>query len=195
MAEDLDGNALARMLRPYVGLVTIEDLTRLPGGASKQTWSFDAVGADGTRTELVLRRDQPGRPADPSATRREAKAIGLASEAGLPVPELLATPEAVAGEPGSGMIMRRVPGETIARKILRDQQYAPARGRLVSQLAQFAAGLHALPAPAGFPAPDPLAAVREQLDSFGRPSEVFELAMTELAASRPIAARACPAAW
>jgi hypothetical protein len=39
--------------------------------------------------------------------------------------------------------------------------------------------------PADFPAPDPLVVLREQLDSFGRPSEVFELAMAELAAGRP----------
>ncbi len=184
MTGNLDGNALAQVLRSVAGPVTIEGLTRLPGGASKQTWSFDAVGADGTRTELVLRRDQPGRPADPAVAQREAEAIGLATKAGLRVPELLVMPAGAGWESG-GMVMRRVAGETIARKILRDEQYAHARGRLVSELAQFAAGLHGLAAPAGFPAPDPLAALREQLDSFGRPSEVFELAMTELAASQP----------
>ncbi|MGO8956006.1 MAG: phosphotransferase family protein [Streptosporangiaceae bacterium] len=184
MAGDFDGNVLARMLLPFVGPVTIEGLTRLPGGASKQTWSFDAVGPDGTRTELVLRRDPPGRPAEPAAARREAQAIGLAGEAGLPVPELVVTPDS-AGSESDGMVMRRVPGETIARKILRDEQYSRARGQLVSQLARFAAGLHALAAPSGFPVPDPLGGLREQLDAFGRPSEVFELAMAELAASQP----------
>jgi Ser/Thr protein kinase RdoA (MazF antagonist) len=82
-------------------------------------------------------------------------------------------------------VMRRVPGETIARRILRDEKYARARGMLVRQLAQFAAGLHALDAPVFFPRPDPLAGLREQLDEFGRPSEVFELALAELSASPP----------
>jgi hypothetical protein len=83
------------------------------------------------------------------------------------------------------MVMRRVPGETIARRILRDDQYAGARAVLAGQLGRFAAGLHALPPPAGFPAPDPLAALREQLDEFGRPSEVFELALEWLGAHPP----------
>jgi len=180
----LDGNVVARALRPWVGPATIEGFTRLSGGASKETWSFDAIGADGTRTELVLRRDTPGRPSDPDVTHREAAAISLARDAGLPVPELLVMSEG-AGWDTPGMIMRRVPGETIARRILRDEEYAQARSVLVGQLGQFAAGLHAIEAPADFPAPDPLAGLREQLDSFGRPSEVFELALAELAASPP----------
>jgi len=83
------------------------------------------------------------------------------------------------------MVMRRVEGETIARRILRDPEYATARRALVGQLGEFAARLHALAVPASFPRPDPLAGLREQLDLFGRPSEVFELAFTELSGSRP----------
>jgi aminoglycoside phosphotransferase (APT) family kinase protein len=100
------------------------------------------------------------------------------------VPELLFSfTEAAFG--GAGMIMRRVEGETIARKILRDDEYAPARDVLVGELAQFAAGLHAATVPTYFPRPDPLVGLREQLDAFGRPSEVFELAMAELGATAP----------
>jgi aminoglycoside phosphotransferase (APT) family kinase protein len=181
----LDGNALARALAPWVGRrVSIEGLTRLSGGASKETWAFDAVSPDGARHELVLRRDPPGRPADPGTTHREAQALSLAREAGLLVPEMLVMSEG-AGWDTAGMVMRRVPGETIARRILRDDQYAGARAVLAGQLGRFAAGLHALPPPAGFPAPDPLAALREQLDEFGRPSEVFELALEWLGAHPP----------
>ncbi len=185
-----DGNGLAIALTPWVGPgATVEELTRLSGGASKQTWSFDVVGPDGTRTELVLRRDLPGRPGEPGAIHREAAAISLAHEAGLPVPQMLVTSEGAASDTAgwdtAGMVMRRVPGETIARKILRDAQYAGARGVLVGQLGRFAAGLHALHAPADFPVPDPLAGLRDQLDAFGRPSEVFELALDWLGAHPP----------
>jgi len=202
------GNELARALRPFVGPVSIEGLTRLSGGASKETWSFDAAGADGLLTPLILRRDPPGRPGEPGAVDREAAAIRLAHDAGLPVPEMLLCFSGPApeedraqgktvhkGRPGArevrsalgtaGMVMRRVEGETIARRILRDPQYATARRVLVSQLGEFAARLHALPRPAFLPEPDPLATLRGQLETFGRPSAVFELALAELERDLP----------
>jgi len=180
-----DRNALAGALGRWVGRgPAIEGLTLLSGGASKQTWSFDAVAPDGTRTGLVLRRETPGRPREPGAVDREAAAITKAHQAGLPVPELLFVTDAPGMGP-AGMIMRRVEGETIARRILRDDQYAEARPLLVGQLGRFAARLHGLDLP-HFPAqPDPLAQLREQLDSFARPSGVFEQAMDWLSAHPP----------
>jgi aminoglycoside phosphotransferase (APT) family kinase protein len=192
MTDGVDWNELARPAGRWAGRgARIEDQRRLPGGASKQTWSFDAVAPDGARTELILRRDPPGRPSEPGAIDREAAALTLAHDAGLPVPELLFTSHGPGGLGSAGMIMRRVPGETIARKILRDEQYERARGLVVPQLGRFAAGLHGLadkPDPAFFPTPDPLASLREQLDAFaetGQRSEVFELAYAELAARPP----------
>ncbi len=177
MMEVPDAADLAQELSPVLGTVSVEALTRLSGGAHKETWSFDAVAADGARTELVLRADPPGRPGEPDAVNREAVAISSAHAAGLRVPELLLVSPA-------GMVMRRVPGETIARKILRDEQYSRARGLLVGQLGQFAAGLHALASPLGY-APDPLAELTAELEGFGRPSEVFELALDWLGAHPP----------
>jgi aminoglycoside phosphotransferase (APT) family kinase protein len=179
-----DGNELARPLHHWLGPVTVQALTRLSGGASKETWSFDAVAEDGTRTGLILRRDPPGRPSEPGALDREAAAISLAHDAGLPVPEMLFCSDGP-GLGTAGMVMRRVEGETIARRILRDPEYATARQVLVGQLGDFAARLHALPVPVFLPEPDPLAGLREQLDSFGRPSAVFELALAELERDRP----------
>ena len=66
---------LAAALRGVLGPVTVERLARMTGGASRETWSFDAVGADGTRAGLVLRRDPPGRPGEPGSMGREAAAI------------------------------------------------------------------------------------------------------------------------
>lgn len=185
-----DGNALACAVGRWAGRgATIESLTLMSGGASKQTWSFDAVAPDGTRTELVLRRNPPGRPGDPAATHLEARALSLAHGAGLPVPEMLFMSEGAVWDT-PGMVMRRIPGETIARRILRDDLYDAARVVLVGQLARFAAGLHAIDPPDGFPQPDPLGQLREQLDSFGlapsgQHSEVFELAMDWLSGHPP----------
>ena len=46
--------------RHFVGGAAIEGLARESGGASRQTWSFDAL-VGGQRHELILRRDPPSR--------------------------------------------------------------------------------------------------------------------------------------
>ena len=46
---------------------------------------------------------------------------------------------------GVGFIMRRVDGETIARKILREEEFADARPRLARELGGVLAGIHSLP--------------------------------------------------
>jgi aminoglycoside phosphotransferase (APT) family kinase protein len=189
MAALLDRNAVALALRPFVGPVTIEALTKLSGGASRETWAFDAVAADGSRTELILRRDPPGRPGEPGAMAREASAIRLGLAAGLPVPEVLLVDANGHACGTAGLVMRRIPGQTIARRILRDEEFSPARAVLVRQLGEFAAGLHALPAPGDFPAPDPLVGLRQTLGTFGQPSPVLELALAELEHNRPAARR------
>src|SRR5262249_13732046 len=84
-----------------------------------------------------------------------------------------------------GRVMGRGAGETIARRILRDDTYRPARKVLVRQIAEFAAGLHALEVPGYLPESDPLAGLRAQLAAFGEVSPVFEQALRTLEADRP----------
>jgi aminoglycoside phosphotransferase (APT) family kinase protein len=182
----MDAARLAAALRGTLGPVTVDRLTRLSGGASRETWAFDAVSAGGSRTGLVLRRDPPGRPGDPGAMGREARVMDAARAAGLAVPEVVLCTD----EPGlwgsAGLVMRRVDGETIARRILRDAGYQRARDVLVGQLGGFAAGLHALEPPAGLPAvPDPLADLRSAMAAAGQASPVFDLALRALEAGRP----------
>ena len=64
---------------------------------------------------------------------------------------------------------------------------ARARGALVGQLGQFAAGLHALEVTDDFPAPepDPLGELRGLLGTFGPVSPTFELALQALEAEPP----------
>jgi aminoglycoside phosphotransferase (APT) family kinase protein len=186
----VDTGLLATALADHLGKVTVEGITRLSGGASRETWAFDAVAADGTRSGLVLRRDPPGRPSEPGAMSREARAIRAARAAGLAVPDVLVADD----EPGllgsAGLVMRRVRGEAIARRILRDDRFEQARDLLVGQIAGFAARLHGLPVPADLPAPDPLVDLRARLDELGadgqiQSSEVFERAFAALARNRP----------
>jgi aminoglycoside phosphotransferase (APT) family kinase protein len=87
----------------------------------------------------------------------------------------------------AGLVMRRVTGETIARRILRDDTYRQARGALAGQLGQFAAGLHALEVTDDFPAPapDPLDELRDLAGTFEPASPTFELALRALEADPP----------
>ena len=57
----------------------------------------------------------------------------LAHDAGLPSPRVMHVlkPE---DELGTGFIMQRIEGETIARKVLRNEQFAKARPILARQL-------------------------------------------------------------
>jgi aminoglycoside phosphotransferase (APT) family kinase protein len=176
---------LAAALRPRLGPVTVEGLTRLSGGASRETWAFDAVSDDGSRSELILRRDPVGRPSELGAMGREARAITAALAARLAVPDVLAWTDGpdLWGTPG--LVMRRVPGETIARRILRDDTYRAARPVLVRQLGEFAACLHAIKPPRDLPAADPLTSLRAALAELGAFSQVFELAFSALEAHPP----------
>jgi len=130
----LESEGLARLL----GAERIDDLIRLSGGASRETWAFRADGWD-----LVLRRDPPGRPGLPGSMRLEADTMRACRRAGLAVPEVLADDDGTALGT-AGLVMTRVPGETLARRILRDDEFAGARKVLAGQLGDFLAGLHAI---------------------------------------------------
>src|SRR6202051_32869 len=129
------------------GATGVTNAVRLSGGASQETWTFDIVHASGN-IGAILRRAPPGYGASPSRAAgldAEATLMQLAHDAGLPSPRVLHVlkPE---DELGTGFIMQRIEGETIARKILRDERFANARPRLARQLGQVIAGIHWLAA-------------------------------------------------
>ena len=164
----------AALSRRLGGAVT--GLTRMLGGASRETWAFELDGRP-----LVLRRDPAGAPRG-GAMRREADLLRAAAAVGVPVPEIVDADD-------TSIVMTRLSGETIARRILRDDAYAEARLRLVGQLATALAALHGGVAPddvAGLPEPvDPLADLREGLDASGEPHPALELGLRRLEATRP----------
>ncbi|WP_295132369.1 phosphotransferase family protein [uncultured Reyranella sp.] len=180
--------------RHFGGLVTIERLSRQSGGASRQTWSFDAI-VNGTRQPLILRRDPP---AQGKTERERAVAIDRATEfrvlraaheAGVRAPEPLfeLTPQDGLGE---AYVMRRVGGIAIARKLLRDAPYEAARGKIAGQLGEILARIHATDSATLPPLPrreaaDHIAELRRSLDALGRSQPVFELALSWLDRRKP----------
>ena len=165
------------------GATGVVGVARLSGGASQETWSFDIVHADGN-IGAILRRAPAGYGASPGRAAgldAEARLMQLAHDAGLPSPRVMhvLTPQ---DELGAGFIMARVEGETIARKILRDAQFAEARPILARQLGKVVAGIHGLPA-SKLPELRQMTSTKEIADlereyrSFDWPRPVFELAL------------------
>jgi aminoglycoside phosphotransferase (APT) family kinase protein len=178
---------LEAALSPLLGPVRVHTPRRLTGGASRETWAVDAEDDRGVRHELVLRRDPPGRPGPRGAMALEARAIALAHAAGVAVPEVLIDSDSPETWGAAGMVMRRVAGEALGRRILRDEQLQDARNGLVEQCAAALAGLHAVDADLLVDAPefDPLVAMRALLDDLGHPVPTFEYALRWLERHRP----------
>lgn len=170
---------LAARLSKALGL-EVRDLRRLSGGASRETWAFEAGDL-----ELIVRRDPPGRPSAPGAMGREAAIFRAANAAGLPVPRLVFGGDDPEPLGTAGIVVERVEGETIARRILRDDAYAGARERLAAQCGEFLARLHALPILPELERVDTLASYWTNYARLGQPSPTFELAHRWLEQNRP----------
>jgi aminoglycoside phosphotransferase (APT) family kinase protein len=165
------------------GATGVSGAVRLSGGASQETWSFDIVHPDGN-IGAILRRAPPGYGAAPSRAAglgAEAVLMQLAYEAGVPSPRVLHVLQPQ-DDLGTGFIMQRVEGETIARKILRDEKFASARRLLARQLGKVAAGIHSLPASKlpklrRMTAAKEIAELERDYRSLDWPRPVFELAL------------------
>ena len=167
----------------YPGASGVTGAVRLSGGASQETWSFDIAHPDGN-IGAILRRAPQGYGAAPSRAaglNAEAILMKLAHDAGLPSPRVMHVLQPQDGL-GTGFIMERVDGETIPRKILRDEQFAKARPLLACQLGKVLAGIHGLPL-TQLPELRRMTATKEITElerdyrSFEWPRPVFELAL------------------
>jgi aminoglycoside phosphotransferase (APT) family kinase protein len=163
-------------------------LTKIPGGASRETWLAEGEGG-----RWVLRRDPRGSVSlVPMAD--EFALISRAAEAGVPVPDPLAF-EPEGGRFGSpGILMAHVEGTSVAPRILRRPEFEAARGRLTGELGEALARIHAIdptsldgvsPEPLGDPALDQIAEWERQLDEIGDPLPAVELGLRWLRANAP----------
>jgi aminoglycoside phosphotransferase (APT) family kinase protein len=173
--------------RLSTGAMTATNVRRLSGGASLETWAFDLD--DGTA--LILRR----RP--PSARMSEA-ALPLATEAallagvaprGAPVPHVVHV-----CAPADGLdeayVMRRLEGETLGKRIVRDAAFATVRPGLARRCGAVLAAIHAtpldgLPPLAASDAASELARYEEVYRQSGAQRPVFEAAFRWLETLAP----------
>jgi aminoglycoside phosphotransferase (APT) family kinase protein len=156
---------------------SVTGVDRLTGGASRETWTCIADGEP-----VVVQRQRPGADKDMSI---EASVLRAARAGGVPVPEVLAFTGH--GDGAATLITRHVSGETIARKILRDDDYAAARVTLAAELGRALANVHGIEVAAapGLVRTDPLQLSRDRLDEIGEPHPAFELAFRWLDEHRP----------
>ena len=167
---------------------TVTSIRRLSGGASRRTSAVDMEGVEGNTRALILQQQRGGGLTNRSSVALEAALLRAAGEAGVPVPGVVAAGEADGLDAG-WLVVERLEGEAIARRLLRDEAYEEARRRLTANAAEALARIHtiALDGLAGLPRSDPLARPLEFLDITGELRPVLELAARWLDANRPIA--------
>ena len=177
--------------------VQIDNLRRLTGGASKQTWAFDAKieNADGTRDVPLVMRSDPRR-LQPENDDLEYLLLKAAGATDVPVPTVYARGDGSLDMPF--FLMEHVDGETIPRRLLRNAEFEEARNVLPAQLGKILAKIHSvqiephglgiLPSPAEGQSP-----ADHEVDRYEQvfrattpdPHPVFELAFRWLRANAP----------
>lgn len=168
---------LAAMLASALGATRIDGLTQLSGGASRETWAFEADDRP-----LILQRDRAGGGLRIAATATEIAALRAAEGAGVPVAHMLANGD-------DWFVVDRVDGETIARRILRDEPYEKAREVFADQCGRAVAAIQTIDVGSvtGIEA-SPMEFWRDRYESYLDPHPVFELAFRWLERNRPAAA-------
>lgn len=185
-AELADRVAAALVASGWTGDPDVDDLRRLSGGASRETWSFTAV-ADGERRPLILQRVRGGMTMSGPSLDAEDALLAAAARAGVPVPPVVV--DAAGCEPhlGAARITEHVDGEALGPRIVRRPDLEAARAALPAQCGRAIAAIHSIDpevAP-GLQLVDPLARLRDGLDLLELRRPAFELALRWLHDHRP----------
>jgi aminoglycoside phosphotransferase (APT) family kinase protein len=181
----LSGDELALALGPQLG-GTVRDLRRLSGGASRVTSAFELEAPGEPPRPLILQMQRGEGAAGGGRVEMERALLGAARAAGVPVPLVVAMGEHDALG-ADWLVVERLEGETIPRKILRDGEWDEARLALATQCGRALAGIHAIDPGtiAALPPADPLGDPLPYLDTLGEVRPALELGVRWLAAHRP----------
>jgi aminoglycoside phosphotransferase (APT) family kinase protein len=178
---------LASRLQALSGAAAeITGIQRLPGGASRESWGVQARMADGAERRLILLRD-PGRSDRDRDVAVEAAAMVAARAVGVPAPELYDHGAEALGPGRAYLLMERLDGETIPRRLLRDDAYAAVRPGLARRLGEILARIHRVDPDSvpGLPRVDALSQVIGLYEAFAEPRPALEIGLRWLAAHRP----------
>ena len=165
---------------------TVRNLHRLSGGASRITSAFDLEARNGTSRPLILQQDRGDAMVPGGRVPIETALLVAADEAGVPVPGVVAAGAADGLDPG-WLVVERLEGETIPRKLLRDPEWELARGRLTAQCGTALAAIHGIDPDTidGLPRRDPLRHPLPFLDGLGAVRPCLELGVRWLETNQP----------
>jgi aminoglycoside phosphotransferase (APT) family kinase protein len=182
---------LAQLLAPRLQAVwetaaEITGIQPLAGGASRESWGVQVRMADGAERRLILLRDS-GRSDRDRDVAVEAAAMVAVRAAGVPVPELYDHGQEALGRGRAYLLMERLDGETIPRRLLRDEAYAAVRPQLARRLGEILARIHRVDPGSvpGLPRIDALSQVIGLYQDFAEPRPALEIGLRWLAAHRP----------
>jgi len=178
-------SALATRLQALWGTkAAVTGVRPLPGGASRESWDVRVRAADGAQRRLILLRDVGGRALDKDVAV-EAAAMTAARTAGVPVAEIYDYGAGALGQ--AYLLMERLDGQTIPRRLLRDEAYAAVRPSLARRLGEVLARIHQVdPASVpGLPRVDALSQLTGLYQAFAEPRPAIEIGLRWLTGHRP----------
>jgi len=184
--------AYLRHRMPEARDLAVANIARIPGGASRETWSFDARwsedGAGTVERALIVRRDPPASLLE-SNNDLEFDLYTALADSTIPVPPVHWIERDGAWLERPFFVMSRLPGSSDARTLTRSPELAEARPAITREKARILADIHAfdiaalpsLERPAGDPASHEIARwERTMRQDTLEPQPVLELAFSWL---------------
>jgi aminoglycoside phosphotransferase (APT) family kinase protein len=127
--------------------VSVSNLYRIPGGQSRETWSFDAAwsqNGEQAQRGFILRRDPD---ASVLQTNREAefRVMQAVHGRGVPIPEVLWLEQDASHLDRPFALMERLDGcEASPQKVLMDGAFIGGRTRMAAEFPEILARIHAI---------------------------------------------------
>jgi aminoglycoside phosphotransferase (APT) family kinase protein len=143
MREEQIAAYLSRKL-PDATDIAVANVARIPGGASRETWSFDARWTErGTPVEraFIVRRDPPASLLESNASL-EFELYTALEGSGIPAPRVLWYEPDGAELERPFFVMERLPGITDARTLAHSPEWADVRPVIARQKAEVLARIH-----------------------------------------------------
>jgi len=129
---------------PGAAGIAVTNVARIAGGASRETWSFDAAWTEaGISVErgFIIRRDPPASLLDGN-NDLEFELYAALSDTGVPVPPVYWIERDGSALDRPFFVMGRLPGATDARTLVTSPEFAGIRPQIAQQKARILAEIH-----------------------------------------------------